>query len=453
METSCTHQVPASTMESLTASQIFDSRGNPTVRVVLRLKDRQGVAGQFEAQVPSGASKGSYEAHELRDGGKINIGEIRLNEQSKIDDFLCQLDGTEKKEKMGANALLAVSMVCTRAGAAIQGKELFEHLALLSGMPTDNFILPVPFMNQINGGVHSGNTLAFQEFMIAPVGAQTFTHAMQICTEIYHTLKSIIIERSGKAATGLGDEGGFAPPLKSADEALHLLELATLKAGYSVYRNQSGQQHGDVAFGIDPASSEFFDKKRKLYDLGFKFDPHDKAKSDFCLSSSELGEVYESICKKYSVILLEDPFAEDDFDSWKNFTREHSCGLEIVGDDLLATNPKRIRIGIEQALCNSLLLKINQIGTITEAIESAQLARNNGWRVFVSHRSGETVDDFIADLAVGLRTGHLKCGAPARGERLAKYNRLLAIESILQSRQEKIKYSYAGYNTQAAEKK
>ena len=233
--------------------------------------------------------------------------------------------------------------------------------------------------------------------MIAPVGAQTFTHAMQICTEIYHTLKSIIIERSGKAATGLGDEGGFAPPLKSADEALHLLELATLKAGYSVYRNQSGQQHGDVAFGIDPASSEFFDKKRKLYDLGFKFDPHDKAKSDFCLSSSELGEVYESICKKYSVILLEDPFAEDDFDSWKNFTRKHSCGLEIVGDDLLATNPKRIRIGIEQALCNSLLLKINQIGTITEAIESAQLARNNGWRVFVSHRSGETVDDFIAD--------------------------------------------------------
>jgi enolase len=234
--------------------------------------------------------------------------------------------------------------------------------------------------------------------MIAPIGARSFSHAMQIGTEIYHALKAVITDKYGKAATGLGDEGGFAPPLKTPDEALSLLEQATISAGYRAHF-QGPLDVGDVAFGVDPASSEFYDKHVQMYDLAFKFTRQERAEAadKMRLTGAELGQLYRDILQRHPIVLLEDPFAEDDFESWARFTQLHSENLEIVGDDLLATNPERIRIGIEKKLCNSLLLKINQIGTISEAINSAKLATRNGWSIFVSHRSGETVDDFIAD--------------------------------------------------------
>lgn len=298
--------------------------------------------------------------------------------------------------------------------------------------------------------------------MVAPVGAASFSQAMQINSEIYHCLKELIIEQSGKASTGLGDEGGFAPPLTTFDEALELLESAAKKAGYT---------HGhsdDVVFGVDPASVEFFNPNDKTYNLGFKIADGKSQEKEWIKSGEEMHKLYTRLLAEHPIALLEDPFAEDDFDSWRDFCSTVDAKVELVGDDLLATNPKRIQMAAKEKLCNSLLLKINQIGTITEAIESAKLAMSHGWAVFVSHRSGETVDDFIADcklisglyvlgqltdcislaVTVGLGCGHLKSGAPARGERLAKYNRLLAIEDILERRSKKAgrkMHKYAGH--------
>jgi len=284
--------------------------------------------------------------------------------------------------------------------------------------------MPVPFFNVLNGGVHSGNTMAFQEFMIAPVGASSMAGAVQMGAEVYQELKGVITEKFGKSAIGIGDEGGFARPISQPHEALDLLMEAIKKAGHE----------GKVKFGIDPASSEFF--KDEKYDLGFKWN------ESHPMEPSAIADLYRELVKKYPLVLLEDPFAQDDWESWTAFNKD--CKIELVGDDLLATNVRRIEIADKKKACNALLLKINQIGTITEALAAARKAYSLGWAVFVSHRSGETTDDFIADLTVGLRTGHLKSGAPCRGERVAKYNRLMDIEDEIKGKG--LPCIYAGSN-------
>ncbi|OQD97853.1 hypothetical protein PENVUL_c080G05175 [Penicillium vulpinum] len=415
-------------IRSVQAAPRLDSRGYPTVQVDLTT-DR----GVFRAIVPSGASTGANEAIELRDGGvsayggkdvQKAISNVRLvigpalvdsglkvdTEQKMIDSLLKNLDGTKNKAKLGANAILGVSMACARAGAAHSGIPLYEFLQRESGAKRP-FVMPVPFFNVLNGGVHSGNKMAFQETMIAPVGASSFTEAVKMGSEVYQQLKKIIIEKFGPSAIGIGDEGGFAPPISQPHEALDLLVEAVSLARYS----------GRIKFAIDPASSEFF--RDGNYDIGLKDDKPNLH------SSEQLTELYRSLLQNYPIVLLEDPFAEADWDSWTKFNKE--CPVELVGDDLLVTNMKYVQKANDKKACNSMLLKINQIGTISEAIEAANLAYSFDWSVFVSHRSGETTDDFIADLAVGLRTGHLKSGAPCRGERVAKYNRLMDIEDLL----------------------
>jgi len=287
--------------------------------------------------------------------------------------------------------------------------------------------MPVPFFNVLNGGVHSGNTMAFQEVMIAPVGAESMAEAIRMGAETYHELKKVITKKFGPSATGIGDEGGFAPPISQPHEALDLLVQAVEQAGYT----------GKIKFAMDPASSEFF--RAGHYDLGIKSAAGTPAQN---LTPAALADLYRELVAKYPIVLLEDPFAEDDWESWTAFTRA-SAGtpLEIVGDDLTVTNTQRVQLAMQRQACNALLLKINQIGTITEAIAAANLAFSEDWAVFVSHRSGETTDDFIADLTVGLRTGHLKTGAPARGERVAKYNRLMDIEEELVRAGEDVRYA------------
>lgn len=337
---------------------------------------------------------------------------------------MIDLDGTEDKSKLGANAILAVSMACARAGAAARKVPLYSFIAREAGMPFQTYKMPVPFFNVLNGGVHSGNTMAFQEFMIAPVGAHSMAEALQMGAEVYAELKTVIVDRFGLSAIGIGDEGGFAPPISQPHEALDLLVEAIGKAGHS----------GKVMFGIDPASSEFFDSQDETYDMGKKWAAPNR------LSVPEISELYHGLLTKYPIVLLEDPFAQDDWQAWTSFNKD--CPVELVGDDLLATNLKRINQANDRKACNALLLKINQIGTITESIAATKRAYELGWGVFVSHRSGETTDDFIADLTVGLRTGHLKSGAPCRGERVAKYNRLMDIEEEIDARREE--YLYAG---------
>lgn len=428
---------------NIEAAQRLDSRGKPTVQVSLSTDK-----GIFRALVPSGASKGAYEALELRDGDdsvyqgngvlkavqivneilgpaiisrKFDVGKDLAN----IDALMRQMDGTSDKSKLGANAILGISMACARAGAAEQDVPLYEFLRRQFGSHKP-YIMPVPFFNVLNGGVHSGNLMAFQEFMIAPVGATSLTHAVQMGSEVYQTLKTVIKTQFGGAAIGIGDEGGFAPPISKPHEALDLLVTSIDKCGYT----------GKVKIGIDPASGEFF--KSDFYNLGFK--EEDTAASETRLNALELSDLYRDLLERYPIVLLEDPFAEDDWAAWTAFNK--TCQIELVGDDLLATNADRIRMAEEKKACNSLLLKINQIGTITEAMEAAKLAFSLGWSVFVSHRSGETTDDFIADLTVALGTGHLKSGSPCRGERVAKYNRLMDIEAELEVQNQR--YLYAG---------
>lgn len=425
---------------AITAQQRLDSRGNPTVQVQLRTQD-----GAFRSIVPSGASKGDYEAVELRDNDKtaflgngvtkavhnvedvlgpavIKSGLEPARDLRKIDELMIKLDGTDNKSELGANAILAISMAAARAGAAALGIPLYEFIAKEFGMPRDDFVLPVPFMNVLNGGDHSGNPMAFQEFMIAPTHATSFAQAVQWNAETYQCLKSLVSKKYGKAAIGLGDEGGFAPPIDHPRQALDLLVQAIDDAGHS----------GKIKIGIDPASQSFFTNGN--YDLGFKTEQKE------IQTPTQLAGLYNELLSEYPIVLLEDPFGQDDWENFAKFTAQSH--VELVGDDLLATNPKRIKMGVDKKACNSLLLKINQIGTITEALDSAKQAFNAGWAVFVSHRSGETTDDFIADLTVGLRTGHLKSGAPARGERVAKYNRLMDIEDELKERG--IAHHYAG---------
>ena len=414
-------------VQKLNARMIIDSRGNPTVEVDLFTEK-----GRFRAAVPSGASTGVHEAVELRDGGDRWVGKgvskavanvndviapeliksgLSVTSQKEIDDFLIKLDGSPNKGKLGANAVLGVSIAVAKAGAAEKGLELYQHLSALANTK-EPYILPAPAMNVINGGSHAGNSLAFQEFMIVPTGAKTFTESMQIGTEVYHNLKKVIKAKYGIDATNVGDEGGFAPNVRSADEALDLLMEAIQKAGYE----------GRVNISLDVASSEFY--KDGKYDLDFKNPNSDPSK---WLTGAELAEIYKGYIAKYPIASIEDPFDQDDWEAWS--VLRASAGITIIGDDLTVTNPLRIKTAIEKKSCNGLLLKINQIGTISESIQAAQLAQSDNWAVMVSHRSGETEDTTIADLAVALNAGIIKTGAPARTERVAKYNQLLRIES------------------------
>ncbi|PPQ86959.1 hypothetical protein CVT25_009781 [Psilocybe cyanescens] len=414
------------------ARQIFDSRGNPTVEV-----DVHTAKGRFRAAVPSGASTGIHEAVELRDGDKnayvgkgtplflpvANVNDtiapelikagISVLNQTEIDDFLIKLDGTPNKGKLGANAILGVSIAVAEAGAAEKGVPLYQHFADLAGVKPP-FVLPCPAFNVINGGSHAGNKLAFQEFMLLPTGATSFTEAMKIGTETYHTLKKVISAKYGIDAVNVGDEGGFAPNVSGAEESLELLSEAIKKAGYE----------GKIKIALDVASSEFY--KEGKYDLDFKNPNSDPSK---WISGKELADLYLGYVKQYPIVSIEDPFDQDDWEAWTHFTK-HS-GIQIVGDDLTVTNPLRIKTAIEKKACNGLLLKVNQIGTISESIQAAQLAQSDGWGVMISHRSGETENTIIADLAVALGVGQIKTGAPARSERVAKYNTLLRIEEEL----------------------
>ncbi|KOO22383.1 enolase [Chrysochromulina tobinii] len=427
------------TITKVKARQIFDSRGNPTIEV-----DVTTTKSKYTAAVPSGASTGIYEALELRDGDKAhymgkgvskavdNVNSIIAPaivgkspaDQKAIDDLMVQeLDGSKNewgwsKSKLGANAILGVSMAVCKAGAASKGMPLYKHIAELAGNPTDKMYMPVPAFNVINGGSHAGNKLAMQEFMILPVGASSFTEAMKMGSEVYHNLKKVISKKYGQDACNVGDEGGFAPNILENKEGLLLIVEAIEMAGYT----------GKVKIGMDVAASEFFKADDKMYDLDFKTEPNDGSQK---LTGEKLQELYESFCADFPMVSIEDPFDQDDFASYKRMTAKIGESVQVVGDDLLVTNPTRVQKAIDEGACNALLLKVNQIGSITEAIEAVNMAKKAGWGVMTSHRSGETEDSFIADLAVGLKTGQIKTGAPCRSERLAKYNQLLRIEEEL----------------------
>lgn len=416
-------------IQRIHARSIYDSRGNPTVEV-----DLYTDKGLFRAGVPSGASTGIHEALELRDNIKSehlgkgvnqavkNVNEIiapaliaqnfNVTEQEKIDNFMLNLDGTKNKSKLGANAILGVSIAVAKAGAAQKGVPLYRHIADLAGHK--EIIMPVPAFNVINGGSHAGNKLAMQEFMLLPTGASNIRDALRIGSEIYHNLKNVIKAKYGLDACNVGDEGGFAPNIQDNMEGLELLKVAIEKAGYT----------GKVQIGMDVAASEFYENGK--YNLDFKSKEPNPAS---IVSADELAQIYQDMIKNYPVVSIEDAFEQDDWPAWTKFQSE--TPIQLVGDDLTVTNTERIRTAIEKKACNCLLLKVNQIGSVTESIASCKLAQSNGWGVMVSHRSGETEDSFIADLVVGLGTGQIKTGAPCRSERLAKYNQLLRIEEEL----------------------
>ncbi|AEC09265.1 unnamed protein product [Arabidopsis thaliana] len=434
------------TITVVKARQIFDSRGNPTVEVDIHTSN--GI--KVTAAVPSGASTGIYEALELRDGGSDYLGKGvskavgNVNniigpaligkdptQQTAIDNFMVhELDGTQNewgwcKQKLGANAILAVSLAVCKAGAVVSGIPLYKHIANLAGNP--KIVLPVPAFNVINGGSHAGNKLAMQEFMILPVGAASFKEAMKMGVEVYHHLKSVIKKKYGQDATNVGDEGGFAPNIQENKEGLELLKTAIEKAGYT----------GKVVIGMDVAASEFYSED-KTYDLNFKEENNNGSQK---ISGDALKDLYKSFVAEYPIVSIEDPFDQDDWEHYAKMTTECGTEVQIVGDDLLVTNPKRVAKAIAEKSCNALLLKVNQIGSVTESIEAVKMSKKAGWGVMTSHRSGETEDTFIADLAVGLSTGQIKTGAPCRSERLAKYNQLLRIEEELGS-----EAIYAGVN-------
>uniref|UniRef100_F6HKH3 phosphopyruvate hydratase n=1 Tax=Vitis vinifera TaxID=29760 RepID=F6HKH3_VITVI len=416
------------TIQFVKARQIFDSRGNPTVEVDIGLSN----GAKVSAAVPSGASTGIYEALELRDGGSDYLGKgvskavANVNtiigpaligkdpsDQTGIDNFMVQqLDGTVNewgwcKQKLGANAILAVSLAVCKAGAIVKNIPLYKHIANIAG--NKHLVLPVPAFNVINGGSH--------EFMILPIGAPSFKEAMKMGVEVYHHLKAVIKKKYGQDATNVGDEGGFAPNIQENKEGLELLKTAIAKAGYTK----------EVVIGMDVAASEFYGTD-KTYDLNFKEENNDGSEK---ISGDALKNLYKSFVNEYPISSIEDPFDQDDWEHYTKLTCEIGEKVQIVGDDLLVTNPKRVEKAIKEKACNALLLKVNQIGTVTESIEAVKMSKRAGWGVMASHRSGETEDTFIADLSVGLATGQIKTGAPCRSERLAKYNQLLRIEEEL----------------------
>jgi enolase len=401
------------------ARQILDSRGNPTIEAVVHLES--GVHGR--AAVPSGASTGAHEAVELRDGGDAYGGKavtravanvngeiaqavtgLEATEQDALDRRLIELDGTPNKGRLGANAVLGVSLANAKAAALDAGVSLYEFLG-----GADATTLPVPMMNVINGGVHAANSIDLQEFMVVPVGASSFAEALQIGAEVYHALKKVLGDRG--LATGVGDEGGFAPDLESSEAAIDAILEAAERAG----------NRDRVAIALDPATSEVFDGGR------YRFEGREVA-------SADMPAFWAGIVDAYPVVSIEDGLAEDDWEAWAVLTKELGERVQLVGDDLFVTNPARLQQGIDRGVANSILVKVNQIGTLTETVEAVRLAQAHGYSAVMSHRSGETEDATIADLAVALGTGQIKTGAPARSDRVAKYNQLLRIEEELGSR-------------------
>jgi enolase len=414
-----------SEITDLKARQVLDSRGNPTVEVDVWTKD--GSKGR--GTVPSGASTGIHEALELRDGdmkrfhGKGVLKAVsNVNDrvrsrvigkdaraQREIDGLMIALDGTPNKKRLGANAILGVSMAVAKVAASSQGKPVYKYLRDLP-----SYKLPVPMMNVINGGKHAGNKLAIQEFQIEPVGASSCSEAIRIGDEVYHSLNSVLKAKYGPSAINVGDEGGYAPPLEMTSDALEAILQAISDAGYD---------ESTVHIGIDAASSSFYNKKDSTYQLDGKK-----------LSSGELEDYYEDLVRKYPIRTLEDPFDEDDFDHFAQITRKLGNRIKIIGDDLYVTNPERIKRGIQKKATNSILIKLNQIGTVTETLDAIKMSKEAGLDIVVSHRSGETEDTFISHLATSQESLFIKTGAPARGERTAKYNELLRIEEELESR-------------------
>ena len=418
-----------STILSTHARQILDSRGNPTIEVDVITES--GIIGR--AAVPSGASTGVHEAVELRDGDKKvylgkgvlqavqNVNSIIASEvqgmfvidQIEIDNKLIEMDGTPNKAKLGANAILGVSLAVAHAAAQITGQELYRYLGGVAAQT-----LPIPMMNILNGGSHADNSIDFQEFMIMPVGATSFSEALRMGSEVFHNLKAVL--KKGKYSTNVGDEGGFAPNLKSNEEALKMIMKAIEIAGY-----EPGK---DIYIALDPASSEYYIAEENVYHLH-------KSTGDK-LNPKEMVDFWKSWVKKYPIISIEDGMAEDDWDGWKLMTKEMGDGIQLVGDDNFVTNVERIQKGIDMGVANSVLIKVNQIGTLTETINAVNLAYRNSYTAVISHRSGETEDTTIADLAVALNTGLIKTGSACRSERIAKYNQLLRIEEQLGSSSE-----------------
>lgn len=416
-------------IDSITARQILDSRGNPTVEVEVTLED--GVTGR--AAVPSGASTGAFEAVELRDGdqdyynGKSVIkavdnvvsfiadelmGEDALD-QNKIDSLMVELDGTDNKGKLGANAMLAVSLATARAAAGFLGIPLYRYLGGINAR-----VLPCPMMNVINGGRHADNNLNLQEFMIMPVGADDFAEALEWGTKVFHTLKGLL--KADGYSTAVGDEGGFAPNLENDEAALAYLVKAIEAAGY--------KPEEQIAIAIDPATSELANAAKEAGKEGYFF-----WKTGELKSTAEMIDFWAGLVEKYPIVSIEDGLAEEDWDGWTDLCTKLGQQIQLVGDDLFVTNPERIYQGLELGAANSVLIKVNQIGTLSETLAAIQLAQENGWSTVISHRSGETEDTFIADLAVAVNAGQIKTGAPSRTDRVAKYNQLLRIEEDLGS--------------------
>jgi len=413
-------------IKSVHAREVLDSRGNPTIEVDLKTED-----GMFRAMVPSGASTGTHEAVELRDKdekrfkGKgvlnavSNVNKIiapkvkgyGVADQRGLDEFMKKLDGTPNKGKLGANAILAVSMAACKAAAIAKGKPLYSYIASLAGRK--GVTLPVPQLNVINGGKHAGKENDIQENMYMPVGAKSFADGIRMGAETYHVLKKMLKDKYGVQSIHLGDEGGFVPPINTPHERLELMVKAIEQAGYS----------GDIAIALDPASSEFYYKDGSYYMIGEKR-----------YSPGELVDFYTDLVKTFPILVIEDGMAEDDWDGWVEIVKKLGSKIQLTGDDLLVTNVERIKKAIELNAVNAVLLKLNQIGTVSESIDAANMTFKNGWCATVSHRSGETEDSFIADFAVGLDTGQIKTGAPARSERVCKYNQLLRIEEELGSK-------------------
>ncbi len=418
-------------LQSIHAREILDSRGNPTLEVEVTLVD--GASGR--AAVPSGASTGAYEACELRDGDKkryLGKGTLKAvanvnnliapkligmdaTDQIDIDQAMLDLDGTPNKAKLGANAILGVSLAVAHAAAQSVGLPLYRYLG-----GTNAKVLPVPMMNVLNGGKHADSTVDFQEFMIMPIGATTFRESLRMGAEVFHNLKKVLHDRH--LNTAVGDEGGFAPDLKSADEALEIIASAIEKAGYKL-----GEQ---VAFALDPACTELFEEAKHKGKTGYCFF---KSNPDKIASSDEMIDLWKSLCAKWPIRSIEDGLAEDDWAGWQKLTKELGDKIQLVGDDLFVTNTKRLQEGIDKKAGNAILIKVNQIGTLTETLDAIELGRRNGFNSIISHRSGETEDATIADIAVATNAGQIKTGSTSRTDRIAKYNQLLRIEESLGS--------------------
>ena len=416
-------------LQSIHAREILDSRGNPTLEVDVALAD--GASGR--AAVPSGASTGAYEACELRDGDKkryLGKGTLKAvnnvntliapaltgldaTDQLGIDRLMLELDGTPNKAKLGANAILGVSLAVAHAAAASVGLPLYRYLG-----GTNAKVLPVPMMNVLNGGKHADSTVDFQEFMIQPIGASSFREALRMGAEVFHNLKKVLHDRH--LNTAVGDEGGFAPDLKSADEALEILMKAIELAGY-----KPGE---DVTFALDPAATELFEEAKHKGKVGYCFF---KSNPDKIATSDEMIDLWKKLCAKYPIRSIEDGLAEDDWDGWQKLTRELGAKVQLVGDDLFVTNTKRLQQGIDKKAGNAILIKVNQIGTLTETLDAIELGRRHGFNSIISHRSGETEDATIADIAVATNAGQIKTGSTSRTDRIAKYNQLLRIEEDL----------------------